>query len=136
MLSTVHLRIARPTNDLSALLPFYCDALGFRVIASFQDHDGFDGVMLAPPPHDGQPAAYHLEFTTKHGHTVANAPTPEHLLVFYLPDAGAWAAAVARLQAHGYDPLPSFNPYWDVRGKTFADPDGYRVVLQNAAWQD
>ena len=24
--------------------------------------------------------------------------------------------------------------FWDKHGKTFADPDGYRVVLQNAAW--
>jgi hypothetical protein len=28
----------------------------------------------------------------------------------------------------------AFNPYWDRHGKTFADPDGYRVVLQHAAW--
>lgn len=26
----------------------------------------------------------------------------------------------------------SFYPYWDKQGKTFEDPDGYRVVLQNA----
>jgi hypothetical protein len=30
--------------------------------------------------------------------------------------------------------VQSFNPYWDQHGKTFEDPDGYRVVLQNAAW--
>jgi hypothetical protein len=24
--------------------------------------------------------------------------------------------------------------HWDLHGQTFADPDGYRVVLQNAAW--
>jgi hypothetical protein len=35
---------------------------------------------------------------------------------------------------HGYQPVPAFNPYWDRQGLTFADPDGYRVVLQNAAW--
>lgn len=33
-----------------------------------------------------------------------------------------------------YKPIRSFNPYWDQRGKTFEDPDGYRVVLQNASW--
>lgn len=27
-----------------------------------------------------------------------------------------------------------FNPYWDRLGLTFEDPDGDRVVLQNAAW--
>jgi YycE-like protein len=30
--------------------------------------------------------------------------------------------------------VKSFNPYWDGNGCTFEDPDGYRVVLQNAAW--
>ena len=31
-------------------------------------------------------------------------------------------------------PVEAFNPYWDRLGKTFEDPDGYRIVLQNAAW--
>jgi hypothetical protein len=30
--------------------------------------------------------------------------------------------------------VPSFNPYWDRDGVTFEDPDGYRIVLQKAAW--
>ncbi|WP_420360213.1 hypothetical protein [Agrobacterium vitis] len=30
--------------------------------------------------------------------------------------------------------ITSYNPYWDNLGKTFEDPDGYRVVLQNSAW--
>lgn len=38
------------------------------------------------------------------------------------------------LEAVGHAAVPSFNPYWDVRGNTFEDPDGYRVVLENAAW--
>jgi hypothetical protein len=36
----------------------------------------------------------------------------------------------------GYKHVQAFNPYWDVAGKTFEDPDGYRVVLQNARWPD
>jgi hypothetical protein len=38
------------------------------------------------------------------------------------------------MQAAGYQATASFNPYWDRVGRTFEDPDGYRVVLQNAAW--
>ena len=34
----------------------------------------------------------------------------------------------------GCEPVEAFNPYWDKRGRTFEDPDGYRVVLQNARW--
>jgi hypothetical protein len=34
----------------------------------------------------------------------------------------------------GFEPIPAFNPYWDQNGKTFEDPDGYRVVFQRADW--
>jgi YycE-like protein len=43
------------------------------------------------------------------------------------------AEAVARLKGCGFEPVASFNLYWDKVGKTFEDPDGYRVVLQNAS---
>ena len=36
--------------------------------------------------------------------------------------------------AAGFRPVSSYDPYWDVHGRTFEDVDGYRVVLQNAAW--
>ena len=126
-----HLRIARPSDDLDALLPFYRDGLGFTVISSFKDHDGFDGIMLGQP---GGP--YHLEFTRSHTHPAGRAPTQDHLLVLYLPDPDEWKNAVQGMREHGYEPVPSFNPYWDVHGRTFEDPDGYRVVLQNAAWNN
>ena len=128
-IGTAHLRVARPTDDLDAVVRFYRDGLGFEVLYEFHDHDGFDGVMLG---HAG--AAYHLEFTRKAGHRAGTAPTEDNLLVFYLPDRGEWERAVERLIQHGCQPVPAFNPYWDRHGKTFADPDGYRVVLQNAAW--
>jgi len=79
-------------------------------------------------------APYHLEFTRAHGHRVGRAPTSDHLLVFYLPDEAHWSQAVARLKRSGYEPVGSFNPYWDRQGLTFEDPDGYRVVLQRDAW--
>lgn len=34
----------------------------------------------------------------------------------------------------GFNETKSYNPYWDVVGKTFEDIDGYRVVLQNRQW--
>lgn len=54
--------------------------------------------------------------------------------MFYLPDARDFVAAVARLERAGHQAVLAFNPYWDRNGKTFEDPDGYRVVLQNATW--
>jgi catechol 2,3-dioxygenase-like lactoylglutathione lyase family enzyme len=128
-LARAHLRVARATDDLAALVRFYCDGLGFTILSEFKDHDDFDGVMLG---HKG--AAYHLEFTHRHGHTAGRAPTQENLLVFYLPDRAEWERAVARLEGAGYKAVPSLNAYWDRKGLTFEDPDGYRVVLFNAGW--
>src|SRR5512143_1304470 len=127
-LQTAHIRIARPTNDLDGVLHFYREGLGFPLLDQFTDHAGFDGVMLG---HRG--GGYHLEFTKQAGHPV-EAPSEDDLLVFYLPDRTAWSRAVERLQQAGYRPVTAANPYWDLKGQTFADPDGYRVVLQNAAW--
>jgi catechol 2,3-dioxygenase-like lactoylglutathione lyase family enzyme len=129
MQNDVTMRVARPTDQLDAVVRFYSHGLGLTVLASFQDHDGFDGVMLGSPG-----AAYHLEFTRKRGHSAGRAPTQDNLLVFYLPDSERWQAAIDRMVAAGYEPIASFNPYWDRLGRTFADPDGYRVVLQCASW--
>jgi len=128
-LGKAHLRIARPSDDLQAVTRFYRDGLGFDLLYEFVDHDGFDGVMLG---HQG--SAYHLEFTRSRGHVAGRAPTKDNLLVFYLPNLGEWRRAVARLDRLGYRAMDAFNPYWDRDGKTFEDPDGYRVVLQNANW--
>lgn len=123
------LRVARPTDDLNALLHFYQQGLGFTLLYRFENHEGFDGIMLG---REGAP--YHLEFTQARGHVAGRAPTSDHLLIFYLPDADEWRAAVQRMRDAGFQPVPAFNPYWDRQGVTFEDPDGYRIVLQNAAW--
>ena len=131
MIHTTKLRVARPTDDLDAVTRFYREGLGLTELSRFEDHDGFDGVMLGLPG-----APYHLEFTHAHGHRVGRAPTADNLLVFYLPDERQWLAAIDRLTSLGYTSVPSFNPYWDKHGRTFEDPDGYRVVLENATWDD
>lgn len=123
------IRFARPSDDLEALIPFYRDGLGFEILGHFEDHDGFDGVMLGL-----KGAPYHLEFTRCRGHTAGRAPTQDNLIVLYYPDAGDWQAAIDRMHRAGFTPVPSFNPYWDRNGRSFEDPDGYRVVLQNARW--
>ncbi|EPE04877.1 prolyl endopeptidase [Ophiostoma piceae UAMH 11346] len=129
MASATHLRVARPTNNIAALIPFYCDGLGFSELFRFQDHDGFDGVMLGAPK-----SPYHFEFTTKTGHDAGRAPTQDNLLVFYLPDKTVHEAAINRMVAAGISAVPAFNPYWDVHGKTFEDADGYRVVLAHKGY--
>ena len=90
------LRVARPSDNLEALLQFYRQGLGFALLYRFEDHDGFDGIMLG---HEQAP--YHLEFTRARGHVAGRAPTPDNLLVFYFPDAKEWQAAVGRMREIG-----------------------------------
>ena len=109
----------------------YCDGLGLRVIDSFENHEGFDGVMLGLTD-----ASYHFEFTHCREHPLVPTPTPEDLAVFYVPVLSEWRSACARMLAAGFKQVASFNPYWDLRGRTFEDPDGYRTVLENAEWSN
>src|ERR1044071_4516802 len=123
------LRVARPTDHLEEVIGFYTEGIGLSILGSFEDHEGFDCVMLGLPG-----AAYHLEFTRKHGHSAGPAPTQDNLLVFYISDKQEWLNATERMTAAGYKPVASFNPYWDRLGQTYEDPDGYRVVIQKQSW--
>ena len=124
------LRVARPTGNLPVLLRFYGEGLGLEQLATFRNHNGFDGVMLGRPQ-----APYHLEFTHQPGHGAGRAPTADNLLVLCLLRADEWQAAVQRMEAAGFAAVPAHNPYWDHLGRTFEDPDGCRVVLQQAEWK-
>src|SRR5215467_8166840 len=126
MITATMLRVARPTDNLDEVVRFYEVGLGLTRLGSFEDHDGFDGIMFGIPG-----AFYHLEFTSHRGSRAGRAPTPNKLLMFYLPERQDGQAAIERMMAAGYKPVQSFNPYWDRSGRTFEDPDGYRVVLQN-----
>lgn len=127
----LRLRIARPVRDLARSVAQYRQGLELAELGRFDNHAGFDGVMLGIPGAD-----YHFEFTRCRTHPVAPAPTPEDLVVFYLPDPVSWQAACRRMRAAGFVEVPPFNPYWAERGRTFQDFDGYRVVLEQAPWRD
>ena len=121
----MELRVARHTERLDEAVAVERDGLGLPEIGGFRDHDGYDGVFLAVPG-----TGAHLELTAGGGHG-APVPHPESLLVLYLGDDEAVRAAAERL---GVDPLAPANPYWAVHGLTFADPDGFRVVLAGERW--
>ena len=93
--------------------------------------NGFDAVMLGI-----EGCSYHFEFTHCRTHPVAPRPTPEDLIVLYVPTAPEWQAASAWMLVAGFQQVASFNPYWEARGRTFEDPDAYRIVLQQAEWSD
>lgn len=100
------LRVARPTDDTEALVPFYRDGLGFDVLYRFTDHDGFDGAMLG-----SRGAPYPFEFTRAHSHAAGRAPTQDNRLIFYLPCIEEWQAAVDRMEAAGFPAVAAFNAY-------------------------
>jgi len=122
---SIELRVARHTDRLDDVVAFYRDGIGLREVGRFHDHDGYDGIFLEIPG-----TGAHLELTRGgvHGPPV---PHPESLLVFYVGDTRALRAIAGRL---GTTPLPPANPYWASHGLTFADPDGFRVVLVPERW--
>jgi catechol 2,3-dioxygenase-like lactoylglutathione lyase family enzyme len=126
-----HLRIARPVRDLEKSVQMYCKGFGLVEVGRFADHEGFDGVMLGRVGSN-----YHFEFTFCRVHPVTPMPTAEDLIVFYLPDPSEWERTCRSALAAGFVEVKSFNPYWDQLGRTFEDHDGYRVVLQRAAWSN
>jgi prolyl oligopeptidase len=123
------LRVARPTDNLSAIALMYVDGLGFALLSEFHDAD-FDGAIIGHPNHP-----YHLEFTHHKGTSVGKAPTQDNLLVFYVPEQEAWLECCARLLTAGFKQVVAYNEYWDQRGKTFEDRDGYRIVIERDTWK-
>jgi catechol 2,3-dioxygenase-like lactoylglutathione lyase family enzyme len=126
---TPHLRIARPVRDLERSAEMYSRGLELHLLGRFFNHQGFDGVMLGRPG-----ATYHFEFTFSSLHPVAPQPTVEDLVVLYFPDRAEWEAACARMLAANFAEVPPFNPYWNQRGRTYQDADGYRTVFECANW--
>ena len=124
-----HMRVARPVTDVVVTKTMYCDGLNFQLLGEFCNHDGFDGIMLGSPSMN-----YHFEFTKCEGHKVTPSSTPEDLIVFYEADEITWTERCDLLTQAGFRQVKSFNPYWDVHGRTFQDADGYRMVIQNAEW--
>jgi catechol 2,3-dioxygenase-like lactoylglutathione lyase family enzyme len=121
-------RVARPTWALDAAVRFYRDLLGFPVLASFEDHDGYSGVIFGLPD-----AARQLELVWRDG--VAPSPTPEDQLVLYLGSAEAVERAATPLRDGGFEPRVSANPYWSrTNAVCFVDPDGYWLVLSPETW--
>lgn len=58
-------RIARPTDNLKKITQMYVDGLGFSLLASFENHNGFDGSIIGHQQHN-----YHLEFTHHRGSAI------------------------------------------------------------------
>lgn len=116
-------------GDVARAARMYCTGLGLEELGRFVDHQGFDGVMLGTAA-----SGFHFEFTHCRERPVTPSPTAEDLLVIYLPDRVEWLDACERMLAAGFRNAAPYNPYWNQRGRTFEDDDGYRVLLERDNW--
>ncbi len=126
--SAVQIRIARPTDKLDEIKRFYSEGLGLSVIGSFEKHNDYTGIMYGLPDHD-----YHLEFIQNENGSPCPAPAKDNLLVIYMPDKSEQEIIADRLFNMSYKSVPPENPYWNEKGITIEDPDGWRIVLMNTA---
>jgi hypothetical protein len=123
-LNTARIRVARPTDQLAAVVRFYHEGLGLPILSHFEGHSGYDGVILGMPDE-----RYQIEFTQHEHGSPCPAPTTDNLLVLYLAEHSHVEMLAERLGAMGHHPVPPENPWWETRGVTLEDPDGWRVVL-------
>ena len=121
----MQVRFARHTDRLDEVVRFYRDRLLLPELGRFEDHAGYDGVFLSLPG-----SGAHLEFTSGGEHSPPQSH-PETLLVLYLGDWETVRAAADRLDTLPIEPA---NPYWAEHALTFADPDGFRVVIAAEEW--
>ncbi|MGD3111012.1 MULTISPECIES: VOC family protein [unclassified Streptomyces] len=128
---SAHIRIARPSRDLTAADRFWRTGLGLTELFRHTSGAGEHSLLMLGWPD----ASWHLELTLDPSGALQPAPTPDDLLVVYLgepvPDS-----LVARLEHCGGKRVPAHNSYWDEWGTTIEDPDGYRLVLCERDWSN
>ena len=125
----MQIRVARPTRDLDRARAFYHGAVGLSILSSFDEHDGYSGVIFGVS--DG--ATMQLELVLQA--EVEPSPTEEDQLVLYLGSADAVAELAASIGSAGYDVKTASNPYWAREGAiAFVDPDGYWLILSPGSW--
>lgn len=120
------LRCARHTNDLQPLIDFYCGLLDLEILGEFQDHDGYDGVFIGNRGSD-----WHIEFTISE-EKPDHRPDADDLLVFYADSTAEYEHLVQQFINNHIPEVTAKNPYWAANGKTFTDPDGFRIVISKA----
>jgi len=124
-----HFRVARHTDSIAKIKDFYVKILGLEIIGAF-DHHGYQGIFIGEKDTDS-----HLEFTQSDDKP-NHRPDEEDVLVFYLGDTKAYKDCIKRLDDSSYKNVVSKNPYWDQWGKTYLDPDGFRVVVSFKEWSN
>jgi catechol 2,3-dioxygenase-like lactoylglutathione lyase family enzyme len=122
------MRVARPTRDIERTVLFWTRVVGFEILSSFEDHDGYDGAILGYPN-----AQWELEVTRHSSGLPHPAPTEEDIVALYVNHDSA-DSIVERLQHSGHPSVAHSNPYWQAMGASVhVDPDGYRFIVYRVA---
>ena len=116
-------RIARHTTDLQAIIGFYCGVLDLELLDEFHNHDNYDGIFIG-----NRDADWHLEFTISDVKP-QHYPDPDDLLVFYPQSEASFDHIISKFRLNKIQELEPKNPYWKIHGKTYSDPDGFRIVI-------
>jgi hypothetical protein len=125
-----HPLILAPSLGGREVRKMYENGLGISILARFEDHQGFNGVILRTSSTPISPGIYPSPGRQKqaeHQHKITCS-------FFYIPDVNDWVETCNAMDRAGFEAVISYNPYWDQAGKTIEDIDGYRVVLQNRTW--
>jgi catechol 2,3-dioxygenase-like lactoylglutathione lyase family enzyme len=118
-------RFARHTNDLEQIKSFYIAILGFELLGTFENHNGYDGVFIGKSNEN-----WHLEFT-KTKEVISFEFKEDDILVFYPASKTEFDLLVHKLQSHEIEFIKAKNPYWNENGKMILDPDGYRILISD-----
>ncbi|MFT3796281.1 VOC family protein [Flavobacterium sp.] len=119
-------RAARHTNHLQPIIDFYCGILDLEILGEFHNHDGYDGIFIGIRGSD-----WHLEFTVSAAKP-QHQPDEDDLLVFYAESQAEFEHLTERFRLHNIAEIEAKNPYWKYNGKTYTDPDGFRIVISKA----
>lgn len=116
-------RSARHTLNLQPIIDFYCGILDLEILGEFHDHDGYDGVFIGNRDSD-----WHLEFTVSE-EKPNHRPDEDDLLVFYAESEAELEHLTEKFRLNEVKEVIPKNPYWKNNGKTYTDPDGFRIVI-------
>lgn len=84
-------RYARHTRNLENLKWFYTTILGFEILGSFENHDGYDGVFIGK-----KHSNWHLEFT-KSSENPKQVFDEDDILVFYPKDVSEFNTILSNI---------------------------------------
>ncbi|MGV0831235.1 VOC family protein [Empedobacter brevis] len=118
-------RSARHTNRIKEIETFYTKILNLDILGDFKNHNGYDGLFIGKANTD-----WHLEFTTS-SDEVNHQFDEDDCLVFYPETQDEYEAVIKNLEFYRIEPIQAKNPYWNINGISFLDPDGFVVIVSS-----